>query len=552
VAAVNIAARLAATAARQPERLALVEHGAGRPRRVGYGELARRVAELSTGLAARGLAPGDRVLLFIPMSCDLYVALLGCLHAGATAVFVDAWAGRERLDAAIEAARPRMLLAIPKAMLLLLVSPAARRIPTRLAVSRRWFPLGRLAGGGTAREAAAIPVDQPALITFTTGSTGRPKTAARSHAFLWAQHLALSAHLGLRDDDVDMPALPVFVLNNLALGIPSVLPDADPRRPAAIDPAAILRQMEAEGVTTTSGSPAFYDALCRWCATQGRRVPVRALFTGGAPVPPALARLLADTVAGAAHVVYGSTEAEPIAGIEARAMLAAMECKSAERGRDESAPDAGARCAADGVCVGAPVSEVAVRLVQPSDDPLVLGPAGWSALEVPPGATGEVVVAGEHVLGSYFQDPEADRRTKIHDGERVWHRTGDAARFDGQGRLWLMGRVRWRVRRAAATWWSLPAEMRALRLHGVRHAAYFGLPDTVLGQRAVLCVEMLADELAAAERERLRSLLAPIPVDDLHVLRRIPRDPRHESKTNMEALLRVIARPGTVATGRRP
>ncbi|MBW3656717.1 MAG: ankyrin repeat domain-containing protein, partial [Gemmatimonadetes bacterium] len=87
----NIAARLSERAARHPERLAIVEGAGRRARRVSFGELDRRVRALARGLADRGIGPGDAVLLFVPMSADLYVALLACLHCGATAVFVDAW-----------------------------------------------------------------------------------------------------------------------------------------------------------------------------------------------------------------------------------------------------------------------------------------------------------------------------------------------------------------------------------------------------------------------------------------------------------------------------
>src|SRR5262249_50745316 len=162
---------------------------------------------------------------FIPMSIELYVALLAVLHAGATAVFVDAWAGRARIDAAVRAARPRALIGVPRAQLLRLTSPGIRAIPIRLVA------LPSLARYERDREVfapARVEPDDPALVTFTTGSTGRPRATARSHGFLWAQHQALTEHLRLREDDIDMPTLPVFVLHNLALGITSVLPDADP------------------------------------------------------------------------------------------------------------------------------------------------------------------------------------------------------------------------------------------------------------------------------------------------------------------------------------
>src|SRR5262249_4935435 len=117
----NVAARLAERAARHPDRPAITEYRGGRAARLTFAQLDRRVRALAAGLAADGIGPGDRVLLFVPMSIDLYVAILACLYAGAAAVFVDAWAGRRRLDAAVEAARPRAFIGTPKAHLLRLV-----------------------------------------------------------------------------------------------------------------------------------------------------------------------------------------------------------------------------------------------------------------------------------------------------------------------------------------------------------------------------------------------------------------------------------------------
>ena len=513
---VNIAARLGERAALHPGRVAIVDDSG---RRLTFGELDRRVRALGAGLASRGLGAGDSVLLFVPLSIDLYVALLAALHCGATAVFVDAWADRRRLDAAVRAASPKMFIGTPRAQLLRLLSPAVRRIPVHLTAGGRLLSLRRHESA-TPTGPARVADDAPALVTFTTGSTGTPKAAARSHGLLWAQHLALARHLRPREDDVDMPTLPVFVLNNLASGIPSVLPDFDPRRPADIDPARIHRQMIAEGVTTSSGSPAFYERLARWCAETGERIPLRALFTGGAPVLPPLARLLATVAGGAVGVVYGSSEAEPISGIEARDMLAAMQGP------------------AEGVCVGRPVPEVEVRILRPHDGSIA-ELAGW---EVARGETGEVAVTGAHVLAGYLNDPQAELRNKIDDGGRVWHRTGDAAWLDDEGRLWLMGRIAERVQRDGRVWWGGAAELRALQVECIRHAAYLGIADAARGQRAILCVETASGTLSAADRERLIAALAPVPVDEVRVFRTIPRDPRHASKTDAAALRRLLGR----------
>ena len=508
----NIASLLARRAAMHPSRNAIVDSA----QRITFGELAARVARVAAGLRASGAVPGDRVLIFVPMSVELYVTLLGTLHAGAVAVFVDAWANRRRLDAAIDKANPAAFIGTRRAQFLRLLSSRVRRIP------RAFMPSSRAFSSTPPIDVHAVPVDWPALVTFTTGSTGAPKAAERSHGFLVAQHEALAAHLEPRADDVDMPTLPVFVLNNLASGVTSVIPDADPRRPADIDPTRVLRQMHENQVTTSSGSPAFYEKLAEHCKHSNTRIPLRSLFTGGAPVLPPLARQLRDYTVGTANVVYGSTEAEPIAGITANELIQLS-------------------AGGDGVCVGKPVEQIAVKLIHPADHPVTLGDRGWPAWEVAPGDVGEIVVAGAHVLETYLHDPDAVRENKISDGETTWHRTGDGARLDAAGRLWLMGRVRQRVVRDGVTWWPLGAEVRALTVPGVSHAAYVGVANGAHGNRAMLCVEADPRESERVRRESVAAV-APWPVDDVRVLPKIPRDPRHASKTDVETLRKLIAR----------
>jgi acyl-CoA synthetase (AMP-forming)/AMP-acid ligase II len=349
-------------------------------------------------------------------------------------------------------------------------------------------------------------------VTFTTGSTGTPKAAARSHAFLWAQHRVLARHLGLRETDIDMPTLPVFALHDLAAGCTCVLPDFDPRDPGQIDARAVLAQMRDEGVTTCSASPSFFDALL---GAGGGTLSLRAVFTGGAPVLPALARRLASLPDTEAHVVYGSTEAEPIASIHARDVVAALETPE------------------PGLCAGRPVDEIALRIVRAQEGPIELGAGGWADWEIAAGATGEIVVTGDHVLPGYLDDPASDRENKVRDGARVWHRTGDAGRLDPHGRLWLMGRIRQRFERDGRVTWPLPVELAALRVAGITHAAYAVKPIAPGMTRALLCVEATAG-VAVVD---VRAAVAPAPVDNVVVLDRIPRDPRHASKTDIGALL---------------
>jgi len=244
----NLAGRLSDLAARHPERMAIVEARGRHVRRISFAGLDARVAAHAAALRSRGIAQDDRVLIFVPMSIALYAVLLGALRIGAVAVFVDAWADPRRLDDAIARTRPRAFVGVLRAHLLRLTRSSVRSIPHAMVVGDGEPPLRF-----DRPEPARLAPDAPALVTFTTGSTGRPKAAERSHGFLWSQHLALAEHLHGMPGDVDMPTLPVFVLHNLAGGVTSVLPDFDPRRPGDIEPGVIRAQMRAEGVTTSSG-----------------------------------------------------------------------------------------------------------------------------------------------------------------------------------------------------------------------------------------------------------------------------------------------------------
>jgi acyl-coenzyme A synthetase/AMP-(fatty) acid ligase len=187
---------------------------------VTFAELWERIDRTSAGLRRRGVVAGDRAIVFIPMSIDLYVAMLALLKVGAAAVFVDPWIGRRQIAAFAAFAEPRAFLGIAKSHLLRRLDPRLRRIPFAATSGRR---LGPLPAPHTLRELAREPgdgiihpvaADDPALITFTSGSSGEPKGANRTHRFLAAQGAALAAEFPAHSGDVDMPMFPVFALNN--------------------------------------------------------------------------------------------------------------------------------------------------------------------------------------------------------------------------------------------------------------------------------------------------------------------------------------------------
>lgn len=494
----NVTRRLATHAADFGERIAIREPGGAT---LDFAGLEARTAAIAGGLRALGLVPGDRLLLLAPMGIPLYLALIACFRSLITVVLVDPSA--PQVDETLARLDLRGFIGSPMAHLLRLRHASLRGLDHYLATGFAPLPhrrLQRLSGPFSGFPDA--PSDLPALLTFTTGTTGTPKVLARTHGFLDAQHRVLTEHMGLGPEDIDLPTLPVFLLNSLAAGATCVLPDADLRAVGSVDPDRVIAQLQAHGCTSTSGSPAFYAPLAAALRERQQTLPdLLKLFTGGARVP---ASLLADLVAVAPNarveVVYGSTEAEPIATLDAHEVLG--ETAAAER-------------AGRGSCVGRPVPGIALRVTVPG------------ALEpLPTGEIGELIVSGDHVNPGYYQDPAADAENKLRDGDTTWHRTGDSGYLDDQGRIWLVGRVSQMVGARHPFLIEAPVEAEPW----VRRAA---LVD-VDGSAVLACT---VDGPPPGWQE---TLAARHGVDRVQAVASIPLDPRHNAKIDRAALRRLL------------
>lgn len=465
----------------------------------------------------------------VPMSIDLYVAMLAVLHMGAVAVFVDPWVGRRQIAAFAAFAEPRAWIGIPLSHILRLLSPRLRSIP--LSVTTGWR-LGPLPAGCTLEELEQsegdgevhpVSPEDPGLITFTSGSSGEPKGANRTHGFLLAQHRALAAEFPAEEGDVDMPMFPVFALNNLATGIPSVVPDMDFRRVDQVDASRILAQMRRHGVTTCTASPPFFDRLAAEVGRHhGEEPGLRRVLTGGAPVTDAQLRDWRRAFPGTGILVaYGSTEAEPVAHLTADERLDAV---------NQDRP------LTPGFCAGQPVERIRTKIVRIHTGPIELRNAGWADWELPAGEIGELVVTGEHVCRDYYRNPQAVRENKIVDGEAVWHRMGDTGSFDRGGRFWLAGRVHSTIRHASGLVHPQLVEQAACAEDPrIRRAAAVGLPDSAGGERVVLVLETAEEGIEAEVAQRLRS--AGLEVDEIRLTSDpLPVDPRHNSKIDYPRL----------------
>ena len=527
----NVVSFLARIAEAHGSRTALVLQDSPRVEsRISFAELWESVDRTSVGLRAAGLDAGDRAILMIPMSIDLYTLLLAVVKCGAVAVFVDPWMGRRQIAAFAAFAESRAWIGIPKSHLLRMIDPSLRKIPLTITTGRRWFGLG---GQFTLRDLqqeegdgqiAAVAAADTALITFTSGSSGLPKGVDRTHGFLSAQHRSLQEEFPQADNDVDMPMFPVFALNNLGRGVTSVVPAMDFRRVDRIDAEVIGAQLIRHHVTTCTASPPFFDRLAEHQTEHSRDdIALRRILTGGAPVSDqqlaAWRRAWPQTEL---TVVYGSTEAEPVAHINA------VERLDLQLETQSKAP---------GFCIGKPSRRIRLRVVRIHDGPISLDAGGWSAWEAPPGEAGELVVSGEHVARSYFRNPEATAENKIIDADGdVWHRMGDTGYVDEQGYVWLVGRVHSTIFRDGKAVHPQLLEQAGAGSEPRLRIAAAGLPDVDLGERVVVVVETDREgDISSQVRQRIE--LAGLPVDEVRrAARPLPLDPRHRSKIDYSAL----------------
>ena len=494
-----------------PDRTALAERSGKAARTMSYQQLYTGVCAGSQFLREHELTKA--VLILQPVGIDLYVSLLSCLHAGLTVVFVDPSASRETIRRSLELIEVEGFIGVAKAHLLRLTIPEIQSIPIKFHTTG-FVPGSTGFKPHSSTESIApckVNAEHPALVTFTTGSTGQPKAVSRSHGFLLAQHAALQESLDLVEAEVDLVTLPVFAIANLASGMTSVIADTDLRYPARADSSAIQSQFEHFQITRSAASPAFFEKLHR----DGMFPPFQKIYTGGAPVFPHRLMEIEDTHPDTSiTIVYGSTEAEPITHIE---------------WSETSPEDRTKMMKGGGLLVGKPVKAATVKII-----PDRSGKTLFDIEETAVGEPGEIIVTGDHVVKGYLNQID-DEESKIKTPDQIWHRTGDAGYFDGQGRLWLSGRCGAAIRvEGGKPVYPFGIECAAL---GTKHMERCALMEH--GGKPVLFVE-LSDN--GPGLDAVKADLSHLSLSDIRVLSAIPMDPRHNAKVDYPALRKLIER----------
>jgi malonyl-CoA/methylmalonyl-CoA synthetase len=463
------------TALAGPERPAIEVDG----QLLTHGALDQSAGRVAARLVQDGVGPGDTVLLSGPASMIFVVAYLGVLRAGATALLANPAYTESELD---------LLVADSRAVLALAAGAGFERLGAiasaqpRLRVAR----LDEIASGSVrAVDPVARPLGSPAILAYTSGTTGRPKGVPLTDANLLASIRAVMLAWRWQPDDVLVHALPLFHQHGLGGVHTALLSGSKTVVRSRFDPADLCATIAAEAASVVFGVPSIYQRLVDWDGIDAAGLgSLRLLVSGSAPLSPTLAERVEALTGQAPLERYGLTES----------------------GLDVSNPYEGRRRPG---LVGLALPGVELEI------------AGQDGEVLPPGQDGEIVLRGPQVFDGYRGPAGAHA---FHPGG--WFRTGDVGRTDpADGYLQLTGRLKELIISGGMNVYPREVEL-VLEAHpDVARAAVVGVPSERWGEEvaaAVIPAGHCASERELIEfaRERLAPFKCPkriVIVDELPV-----------------------------------
>ncbi|MGW6858554.1 amino acid adenylation domain-containing protein [Streptomyces xanthophaeus] len=396
-----------ANAAAHPGRLAVSRH----QERLTYAELDARANRIARLLIADGAGAGDIVAMVLPRSVDYVVAALAIVKTGAAYLPVDTGYPVERITQVLSDAAASHVVttgaltgAVQVDAPLLVLDEAATE--ARLAQADPAAPTD-------ADRRAPLTPDSPAYVLYTSGSTGRPKGVVVAHRAITNRLHHMQHQIPLGPDDRLLQKTPAGfdvtvreVFWPLLAGASIVVADPDGHR----DPAYLAETIVAEGITVAHFVPSGLKVFLQE-PDAARCVSLRRVVCGGEALPAELQAWFASVLEADLFNVYGPTEA----AVDVTSMLCPRN------------PEPGP------VLIGRPVWNTRLYVLDEQ------------RRQLPPGATGELYLAGVQLAEGYLGRPELTAERFVDDpygepGARMY-RSGDAARWREDGVIEFFGRL---------------------------------------------------------------------------------------------------------------
>ena len=497
-AALTIAGALDVAAERWGDRIAIVDGD----HRYAYAELRQRALHAANGFSGLGVRKGDRVAICLPNGMDWAVAFFGAIYAGAVVVPLNTAlsAGELQYQVGHSGASVMVVCASYRNRDYRAVARQVRDAVTQHlqvvvagecdggADTLSWTRLTRDAPGGLSLP--SLDVSDPAIMMYTSGTTGRPKGAVQTHRFISTLFGAVD-RLEIRETDALVLYLPLFHIYALVAGlILMTLAGARVVLMPRFDAGGSLRLIQQEHATIMYGIPTTYiDQLNDPAIDTTDFSSLRYAFT---PLTYDLCLKVRDKIGAVCLNPYGMTETSALS------LVASL----------DDPPETAMRT------VGRPLGDLEVKIVDET-----------TGEPVPSGSPGALLMRGPSVLWKYHEQPEATASAIDADG---WFNTGDLASVDDAGNVTFLGRRGdgYRVGGELVD----PVEVEAaIQSHpAVLRAAALGVPDERLGQVGYAWVEV-RPEAGVNEPELLAhaaGLLAPFKAPrEIRIISELPVTP---------------------------
>jgi len=415
---------------------------------ISFLELRDNVFRLANALRVQGVKKSDKVAIYLP-NCPEYVySYLACFCLGAVAVPLDYMLKTEEIISCLSHCEAKYMITLKKEEVSLedvrKGVPSLDKVILYYCADQNCVSYEKIVTEASVTfEGVTVHETDPALILYTSGTTGRPKGILLNYKHLEGTPTAMKHFVDLTSKDVKLCALPlshsgglVYLQNCLVFGITLILMDR-------FNPIEFLRNIQAYKVTCFHIVPPMYTALLTLKGIENFDLSsLRWIVVFGAPSSPEILRRFHQYCPNAKFLNgWGMTETCPPNTVTPM-----------DSDRIES------------VGKPSPVSEI--KIFDENDK------------EMPVGQIGEIVIRGWIVMQEYYKDPETTKEMK----RNGWFHTGDLGRFDEEGFLYIVGRKKEMIKVGGQIVYAPEVEVALHKHEGVAEVAVIGIPDQLRGE----------------------------------------------------------------------
>jgi acyl-CoA synthetase (AMP-forming)/AMP-acid ligase II len=456
--------------------------------RLSFADLSVAVDGSAAAMIAAGLQPGDRAAIWAPNVSEWIVAALGVLAAGAVVVPINTRFKGEEAAFVLNASKAKLLFTIRgflntdyPSMLDGLELPHLEQIVVFRDASWDEFLATRAPAADVDARIDALRADDVSDLTFTSGTTGRPKGVVTTHGQTLRVFDEWASIVGLEEGDRYLIVNPFFHTFGFKAGFLACLIKGATIVPHPVfDVPTVLARIAEERISMLPGPPALYQSILDHPERDSFDLSsLRLCVTGAAPVPVEMIdRMRKELTFKTIVTAYGLTESTGVVSI----------CRP---GDDAETISTTSGCA---------IPDTDVRIVDDKGN------------ELPRGEAGEIVVRGYNVMSGYFENDAATKEAIDNDG---WLHTGDIGTMNDRGYIRITDRLKDMFIVGGFNAYPAEIENTLLGNEKVAQAAVVGVPDERMGEVGVAFVVPRAgqtptpDELHAWSRDHMANYKVP-------------------------------------------